>query len=160
VDILVHFGYKGPVKLSTQADYAVRAVFELARREPGAVVHTCDIAAAQSIPGARLTKVIQDLARADVVRTQRGQSGGVTLARGADRITVREVVEAVEGPILLCRCRQRVEPCGDEACDTHDFWSGVERLLAEELQATTFAALADRRRATPGRSGRRQTMRR
>lgn len=148
------------MKLSTQADYAVRAVYELACRDPGAVVHTCDIAAAQAIPGARLAKVIQDLARADVVRTQRGQLGGVMLARGADRISVREVVEAVEGPILLCRCRQRVEPCGDEECDTHEFWSGVERLLTEELEMTTFAALADRRRAKPARSGRRQTTRR
>jgi Rrf2 family protein len=148
------------VKLSTQADYAVRAVYELARREPGAVVHTSDIAAAQAISGARLTKVIQDLARADLVRTQRGQQGGVMLARPAEIITVRDVYEAVEGPILLCRCRQRVEPCGDDKCDTHDFWSGVEKLLVEELQTTTFAALADRRRATPGMTGRQHTARR
>jgi Rrf2 family protein len=148
------------VKLSTQADYAVRAVFELARREPGALVHTCDIATAQAIPGARLAKVIQDLARADLVRTQRGHQGGVMLARPAERITVRDVYEAVEGPILLCRCRQRVEPCGDDMCDTHEFWSGVERLLAEELETMTFAALADRRRATPGMAGRQHTARR
>jgi Rrf2 family protein len=148
------------VKLSTQADYAVRAIYELACREPGAIVHTCDIASAQAIPGTRLTKVIQDLARADLVRTQRGQQGGVMLARPAEVITVREVYEAVEGPILLCRCRQRVEPCGDEMCDTHVFWSGVEKLLAEELETTTFAALADRRRATPGMTGRQHMTRR
>jgi Rrf2 family protein len=130
------------MKLSTQADYAVRAVYELARRGPGCVVHTCDIAAAQNIPGARLTKVIQELARADLVRTQRGQQGGVTLARPADAITVRDVYEAVEGPILLCRCRRRAEPCDDGACVVHDLWDHVETLLAEELQATTFAALA------------------
>jgi Rrf2 family iron-sulfur cluster assembly transcriptional regulator len=130
------------MKLSTQADYAVRAVYELARHDPGAVLHTGDIAAAQHIPSARLAKVIQDLAHADLVRTQRGQQGGVMLARPAERITVRDVYEAVEGPILLCRCRQRVEPCGDDACDTHAFWSSVETLLVKEMQTKTFAALA------------------
>jgi len=82
------------------------------------------------------------------------------LARAAERITVRDVYEAVEGPILLCRCRQRVEPCGDEACDTHAFWNGVETLLTEELQTVTFAALADSRRQAPGTSGRPQATRR
>ena len=148
------------MKLSTQADYAVRAVYELARHEPGAVLHTGDIAAAQHIPGARLAKVVQDLARAGLVRTQRGQQGGVMLARPAGRITVRDVYEAVEGPILLCRCRQRVEPCGDDVCDTHAFWSGVETLLIEELQTVTFAALTGSRRSTPGAVSRPQATRR
>ena len=148
------------MKLSTQADYAVRAMYELSCHEPGSVLHTGDIAAAQRIPGARLAKVIQDLARADLVRTQRGQQGGVMLARPAERISVRDVYEAVEGPIMLCRCRQRVEPCGDETCDTHEFWSGVEALLAGALESTTFAALADPRRPTPGKRGRPQMTRR
>jgi Rrf2 family transcriptional regulator, iron-sulfur cluster assembly transcription factor len=138
------------MKLSTQADYAVRAVYELASREVGAVLHTDDIAVAQRIPRARLAKVVQDLARADLVRTIRGRQGGVVLARPAGEITVRAVYEAVEGPILMCRCRQRAEPCGDQPCDTHEFWHGVEDLLNEELETVTFAALADARRGAPG----------
>jgi Rrf2 family iron-sulfur cluster assembly transcriptional regulator len=148
------------MKLSTQADYAVRAVFELSRHEAGAVVHTSDIAAAQRIPSARLAKVIQDLARAGLVRTMRGQQGGVMLARPAADITVRDVYEAVEGPILLCRCRQRVEPCRDDGCDTHQFWSGLETLLTQELQTVTFAALADQRRCPVGTEGRQSASRR
>jgi len=136
------------MKLSTQADYAVRAVYELALHEPGAVLHTGDIAAAQRIPCGRLAKVVQDLARAAL------------LARPAERITVREVYEAAEGPILLCRCRQRVEPCGDDVCDTHDFWSGVEKRLTEELQTVTFAALTGSRRRAPGAGSRPQATRR
>jgi Rrf2 family transcriptional regulator, iron-sulfur cluster assembly transcription factor len=135
------------MKLSTQADYAVRAVFELARHEPGQVVRTDTIAVAQRIPGARLTKVLQELARADLVRTFRGSGGGVALARPPAEITVRQVYEAVEGPVLLCRCHQRVEPCGDDPCDTHEFWQGVEALLVRELETTTFAALVRRTRS-------------
>lgn len=160
MDIVRRFGYKGDMRLSRHADYAVRAVFELALHEPGAVLHTGDIAAAQRIPGARLAKVIQDLAHADLVRTLRGQQGGVMLARPAETITVRDVYEAAEGPILLCRCRQRVEPCGDDACDTHEFWHGVETLLTEELEAVTFAALAESRRCASAAPGRSQATRR
>jgi Rrf2 family protein len=132
------------VKLSTQADYAVRAVFELAKRGPGHVVHTDEIAAAQRIPSSGLAKVIRELARAEVVRTQRGNHGGVVLARPAGEVTVREVYEAVEGPITLCRCRANLEPCAETPCDTHDFWSSVEALLTGELEQTTFAALTAR----------------
>jgi Rrf2 family transcriptional regulator, iron-sulfur cluster assembly transcription factor len=144
------------MKLSTQADYAVRAVYELSRHDPGVVLHTGDIAAAQHIPVPRLAKVIHDLARADLVRTQRGHQGGVMLARPAAEITVKDVYEAVEGPILLCRCRQRVEPCVDEGCDTHEFWHGVETLLTEELQTMTFATLAGAHRRACVTSGRPQ----
>jgi Rrf2 family protein len=152
--------YKAVMKLSTQADYAVRAVFELASREPGSVVHTDEIAGAQRIPMARLAKVVQDLARAGLVRTMRGRQGGVVLARTAGDITVRDVYEAMEGPILMCRCRQRAEPCGERACDTHAFWQGVETLLNEELETMTFAAMADARRAARGSGDRSYATRR
>lgn len=148
------------MRLSTHADYAVRAVYELARYEPGAVVQTHVIAAAQSIPDSYLTKVLQQLVRADLVRTLRGNQGGVTLSRAAESISVREVYEAVEGPIKLCRCHQRGVACGAEPCGTHDFWSSIEALLRQELENVSFAALvADERKlggavATPVTSGR------
>ena len=141
---MFHFVYYYAMRLSTQADYAVRAVYELARHDAGAVLHTDQIAAAQGIPKQRLIKVVQDLARAGLVRTLRGRQGGVVLARPADAISVRNVYEAVEGPILMCRCQQRAEPCGSQPCDTHEFWIGVEELLNEELETTTFAALSAR----------------
>jgi Rrf2 family protein len=143
------------VRLSTQADYAVRAMLELARSGEGVWRRTDEIAAAQRIPPARLAKVLKELARADLVRTQRGQGGGVALARAADRITVLDAYEAVEGPILLCRCRQRPGGCGDDGeCETHGFWRAVEERLRQELRSTTFAALAARRH--DGTAGRRQ----
>ena len=130
------------MKLSTHADYAVRAVYELARHEPGTVVQTYAIAVAQGIPESYLTKVLQQLARVDLVRTLRGNQGGVALARAAGEISVRDVYEAVEGPVKLRRCRQRAIPCGDGRCATHEFWSTIETLLSQELENVSFAALA------------------
>jgi len=130
------------VRLSTQADYAVRTVYELACRRPGAVVQTREIAGAQGLPERYLAKVVQSLARAGLLRTVRGNHGGVSLARPAAQITVREVFEAADGPLELHRCRQRPEPCGESPCGTHDFWEKVERVLADELESTSFEALA------------------
>lgn len=148
------------MKLSTQADYAVRAVYELARHDAGAMLHTDQIAAAQHVPKARLTKVVQDLARAGLVRTVRGRQGGVALARPAEGISVRDVYEAVEGPILFCRCRQRAESCEEPSCETHAFWQGIETLLNQELETVTFADLADARRPAPSADNRSQAARR
>ncbi len=160
VDILRHLVYKWRMKLSTQADYAVRAVFELARHEPGEVLHTDEIATVQRIPKARLAKVMQDMARAGLVRTIRGRQGGVVLARPSEDITVRDVFEAVEGPILMCRCRQRAEQCGEQGCDTHELWHRIEELLNEELEAVTFAALAGATSCAPAPGARHHTSRR
>jgi Rrf2 family protein len=138
------------MKLSTQADYAVRTVYELARHEPGAIVQTREIAAAQHLPEQYLAKVIQSLARAGLLRTSRGNQGGVSLTRPPAQISVREVFEAVDGPLELHRCGQRPEPCGAVPCGTHDFWERVERLLAGELDGMDFEALADGGAATGG----------
>jgi len=160
VDIVDHLWYKSRMKLSSQADYAVRAVYELARHDPGSMLHTDEIAAAQHVPKARLIKVVQELARAGLVRTVRGRQGGVALAKPAGGISVRDVYEAVEGPILLCRCRQRAEPCDVPSCDTHAFWQGIETLLNEELGTVTFADLTDKRRSTPAADTRSHAARR
>ena len=134
------------MKLSTQADYAVRAVYELARHDPGVVLHTGDIAAAQRIPVPRLAKVIHDLARADLVRTQRGHQGGVTLARPAADITVRDVYEAVEGPIIPNRCLLGSGSCDRvKGCTVHPVWRSVQAQVVQILEGVTIADLADRR---------------
>lgn len=130
------------MKLPTQVDYAVRTVYELARREPGAMVQTREIADAQRLPEGYLAKVIQSLTRAGLVRTARGVHGGVALTRRPAQITVREVFEAVDGPLELHRCGHRPDPCGDVPCGTHRFWEQVERVLTTELQNTSFEALA------------------
>ena len=138
------------MRLSTQADYAVRVVYELASRPSGVVVQTREIAAAQDAPEGYLAKVVQALARAGVLRTVRGAQGGVVLARPATEISVREVCEAIEGPTMFHRCAQRVEPCAEGPCGTHAFWTRIESLLRHELESTTFAALVSQ---APHRDG-------
>ncbi len=130
------------MKLSTQADYAVRTVYELAQREPGAVVQTRDIAAAQGLPEGYLAKVIQSLVRAGLLHSWRGSGGGVSLARPRAEVSVRDVFEAVDGPLELHRCDGHGSPCDSGPCGTHSFWQRIEDVLTTELERMDFEALA------------------
>ena len=130
------------MRLSTQADYAVRAVYELAQREPGAVVQTRDIAAAQGLPEGYLAKVIQSLVRAGLLHSWRGSGGGVSLARPRAEVSVRDVFEAVDGPLELHRCDGHATPCDAGPCGTHNFWQRIEDVLTAELERMDFEALA------------------
>lgn len=131
------------MKLATQTDYAVRAVYELALREPGAIVQTRDIAAAQGLPETYLAKVVQRLVQAGVLHSARGAGGGLSLARPPAAITVRDVFEAVDGPLELHRCDSHTrQPCDPGPCGTHVFWQGIEDVLNAELERMDFGALA------------------
>ena len=130
------------MRLSTQADYAVRAVYELSLREPGAVVQTHDIAAAQGLPEGYLAKVIQSLVHAGVLHSSRGTGGGVSLARPRAEVSVRDVFEAVDGPLKLHRCDAHQQPCEPGPCGTHSFWQRIEDVFTTELERMDFEALA------------------
>jgi len=135
------------VKLTREADYAVRVVVELASRPPAAIVPSRAIAEQQQIPGAFLAKVVCGLARAGLIRTLRGSGGGLQLARPAAETTLRQVVEAIEGPIRLNRCLREPGACPLQSrCQVHGVWRRVQELLLRELDAVTMAELA----RTPG----------
>jgi Rrf2 family protein len=92
------------MQLTLRGDYAVRVMVDLAGRPADTSVRTTDLSRRTGVPRAYLRKVIQDLARAGLVRTRRGMSGGVSLATPPATVTLRRVIEAVEGPIYLNRC--------------------------------------------------------
>jgi Rrf2 family protein len=87
------------MKLSYAADYALRALAHLARQPPGRAVPSHAVAAAVGAPAAFLSKVLERLEVARVLRTRKGPRGGYRLARPAGDITLLEVVEAVDGPV-------------------------------------------------------------
>src|SRR5918997_4202644 len=90
------------VKVSAKSDYAVRALLELARAEPGPVKGE-RIAQAQEIPLKFLENILIDLRHANIVRAQRGADGGYWLARPANQVTLGEIIRAVGGPLASGR---------------------------------------------------------
>ena len=90
------------MRISAKADYAVRAVLELATVDEG-LIKGERIAQAQSIPLKSLENILIDLRHAGIVHAQRGAEGGYRLARKPADVTLGEVIRAVEGPLASVR---------------------------------------------------------
>jgi len=91
------------MRISAKADYAVRAVLELAAVPHGSSLSAREIAAAQEIPQNFLEHILAELRRGGIVLTHRGPGGGSTLARPAESITVGEILRAIDGPLAAVR---------------------------------------------------------
>ncbi|MHB9111924.1 MAG: RrF2 family transcriptional regulator [Thermoleophilia bacterium] len=131
------------MQLTRQADYAIRALLHLSAAEPGNVVQTREIASSEGIPEKYLPTIMRTLARAGLVRTLRGNQGGVMLARGPEDINLLEVIEAIEEPIMLNRCLREEGECDRESfCPVHPVWDRIQQTLIDRLESTSFADLA------------------
>ncbi len=121
------------MRLTREAEYALRALAYLASVPMGQARTAYQVAEACGLPAPFLSKTLRKLARGGVLRSARGRSRGYALARAAGAISVREVLEAVEGRDLFRRCVFWDAGCSDERpCALHPAWAGVRaRLLAE-----------------------------
>jgi Rrf2 family protein len=127
------------MQLSRHADYALRIVLDLA---PGSSSRIADIARRRRAPPAFLAKIVRSLVRAGLLRSLRGRNGGVTLARPASRITVLQVIEAVDGPLALNRCVPSGGGCPlSRSCLAHPLWMKLQKIVADELKAVTIESL-------------------
>ena len=88
----------GAMRLSRRARYALCGIFDLAYNGGGRPVRVKEIGARQGIPHRFLEQIFQDLRRADLVTGKRGPGGGYVLTRSPEDISLRQIVEAVEGP--------------------------------------------------------------
>jgi Rrf2 family protein len=131
------------MRVSAKADYALRAVIELAVIGGDTPVKGERIAQAQEIPLKFLENILGDLRHAGIVRSQRGVEGGYWLARPADEITVADVIRSVEGPIANVRGvgPEQVEYAGS-AERLRDVWIAVRANLRAVLEEVTIADLA------------------
>lgn len=135
----------GGLQLTRAADYAVRALIHLALQPAGARLSQVDIASAIGAPAPFVGKVMQQLASAGLVISQRGIGGGFALHPAAREATMLDAVTAIEGPLALNTCLSPDEPCERAAfCPAHDVWHDAQVRVAEVLRAATIGALAAR----------------
>jgi Rrf2 family protein len=138
------------MQITRQADYAVRAVLYLAQLGPGARASTAQIAREQRIPLTFLAKIVSQLSAAGVVRATRGAHGGVALARAPEEVNLLEIVEAIDGPVMLSECTVNPETCTlSDDCVVRSVWCEARSLLVSRLAQTSFAQLARTRVARP-----------
>ena len=133
------------LKIYRQTDYAVRVILALAKQGEGARLSSATIQQEMLIPAALMPRIVAQLARAGLVNTFVGRDGGLMLPRPASQITLRDVVETFEGPILLSECIQvKVEnDCPFQSnCPVRPKWGRVQVAMLREMTAVTFESLA------------------
>ena len=109
------------------------------------VVSKRDICKAQGVTPGFLIKIMQPLIAKGLVKSYRGMSGGFALGRPAGQISLWDIIEAVEGPILLNKCLIHPGYCErDENCPVHRIWITARDALRDILGGTTLAELAQR----------------
>jgi len=130
------------MQITRQADYAIRAVLYLARLGPNQRAATSTVAHEQKIPPSFLAKIISQLSIAGLLHTSRGARGGVSLARDPKEISLLDVVEAIDGPILLNECVNDGNNCSfEKECPLQGIWSDAQVHLVKSLKAAKFDAL-------------------
>ena len=131
------------MQITRQADYAIRAVRYLAKQGPNQRSATSTVAQEMKIPPSFLAKIISQLSIAGLLHTSRGARGGVTLARAAKEISLLDVVEAIDGPILLNECVGDPADCVfSDDCLVHPIWVEAQETLVKRLRETKFDQLA------------------
>ncbi len=140
------------LRINRQTDYAVRVVLALAKQGEGARLSTPTIQKEMLIPVALMPRIVAELAKAELIKTFPGRDGGMVLARSAKDITIRDVVEAFEGPILLSQCLQSrgEEDCPCRAnCPVSPKWGRVQAAMLREMASISFEDLAHEAQGVP-----------
>jgi Rrf2 family iron-sulfur cluster assembly transcriptional regulator len=133
------------MRLTRGADYGMRGMIYLAQLPMGQVALVRDVANDQSVPESYLAKIFQDLSRSGLMVSHRGAKGGFSLARDPAQISLREMIEAIEGPIFLLPCLDPRQRCDQMAeCALYETMDRAQRLLLEQLEKTSLRSLADR----------------
>lgn len=127
---------------SNTAEYALRAVVHLAA-EPEKACTTGDIAEATKVSPGYLSKVLQSLGRAGLVTAQRGPTGGFTLSRSPKRITVLEVVNAVDPIQRITKCPLDIPSHAVKLCKLHARLDEAIGLVESALGASTIAEMLE-----------------
>jgi len=131
------------LRLTRAGDYAVRAVLHLAAQPFEAIIDRETVSQAQDIPTSFLSKILQQLSAAGIVRSFKGSSGGFSLARRPEEISFLEVIRAVEGPLALNKCLLGNGACErTPTCPVHPIWQRAQKNLEVALDSVNFGGLS------------------
>ena len=133
------------MNVGRRVDYAVRALSYLAGQPEGKIVSRADIEKSQDIPSFYLSKIMKDLVAGGLVQSHIGSKGGFTLAKGASAISIKDVYETVERPLVLMECLEKgVSYCSFCAvCLQKTVWEKAQEVLTQFLAGVTIAEIAD-----------------
>jgi Rrf2 family protein len=140
---------------SVGCEYGIRALTKLAGDvPPGRFCLLRDILEGIDLPQHFVGKIFQTLVRAEILISAKGRGGGFALRKPPNEITLRQIVEAIDGPQRISRCILGFATCNDQqACPQHDHWKDIRAQIDHLLDHTTLAdlntALANKKARSP-----------
>jgi Rrf2 family protein len=131
------------MRVSAKADYALRALIEIANRDDERPVSAEEIGNLQEIPHGFLQAILADMRRAGIVVSQRGQSGGWRLATKPSEVSVADVIRAVDGPLVsVYGLRPEAVSYNESAKILQHVWIAARSSLREVFENVTIESLA------------------
>lgn len=131
------------ILVNRRTDYAIRIILFLAKQRTGVCVSTAKIRREMLIPFALAQRIVADLARGGFIQTFPGRKGGLTLARSAALINLRQIMEHFEERFVSFDCLVSGRQCPfDEQCPIRCRWRRLQGMILQELELTTFEELA------------------
>jgi len=128
------------MELTKAGDYGFLGILYLAKQPQKKVVRLSEISENEDIPEKFLAKIFQSYTRSGLVKSHRGARGGFSMAKPADKITVKNILESVQGPISLARCVNDVETCDrKDNCPMRKVWIKAQDYLTNLLEKRTLA---------------------
>ncbi len=134
------------LRISRRVDYATRIVLALALEEDRLTLR--EVRERMHIPPQFAKQLLSALIEAGIILTKRGPGGGLELARPAEAITLLDILQAIEGPVMISDCIAHPHTCPlSRDCPVRRRWARLQASLIDELRATTMAELAAESRA-------------
>ena len=129
--------------MTRTGEYGLRGLLFLAKQPTDRLFLVSEVSKAQRIPETYLAKIFQRLSKTGLLKSTRGLNGGFNLGKPAKEITMKQVIEALEGPIALNRCLLRQGECDEEEnCPLHGIFAEAQEKFLEVLDRTTIEDLA------------------
>lgn len=135
------------MKITQEADYALRVVLFLGKHNEVDRVEAKVIAEQEAVPLRFLLKLLSKLNKAGITKSYRGVNGGYALAKEPEAINLRQVIEAIDGPIYVNRCLLEPEACSAKKgshCTIHHTLDRIRDRLVDDLENTNFKMLLER----------------
>jgi Rrf2 family protein len=128
-------------------DYALRVLTLMGKHKKGHIIYARDLASSEEVSLVYLHKILQKLQRQGIIKSYRGRfSGGFSLAREMQKITLREIMEIVQGKFAINRCFIEKDRCSRiKDCPIHKQLHQVQRIIESSLNKVTLAALVKAR---------------
>jgi Rrf2 family protein len=129
------------MRITQEVDYAMRVILFLYKHDPGSRIEAKVISESENVPLRFLLKLLRKLASAGVVRSYRGTGGGYAVVKKPSEISLRDVIEAIDGPVYVNKCLYDPSLCNvgrADTCEVHKELAKFQDRLVSEMGGLTF----------------------